>query len=352
MNKEINWIERNQRNYLKDVLPLDTPYSIQIETIRACNFKCVYCAYSSDKIQLYTMKLDTFTKAIKGLQKFNRKLKNFVFSGLGEPFLNKELFKMIDLVNDYTEITTVITNGSLLDKSNTDKFLQTSANEIRISLQGVTEEDYYKTCNYKINFNNFVENINYLYKNRGDKKVYLKIADISLDNEDKKNLFYKLFEDKADYLIIQKISPLQNVVDYNEIINDNSKGVYFENTQKSLVCPQPFFSMTICADGKVAPCCSLNLDSPTIGNINNNDIYEIWNDYNLKNLRVSMLNAKIESIDGCSSCVYPIYQYNKYDDIDDFREELLMKYRREEKRREEKRREEKRREEKRREEFS
>ena len=242
MNKEINWIERNQRNYLKDVLPLDTPYSIQIETIRACNFKCVYCAYSSDKIQPYTMKLDTFTKAIKGLQKFNRKLKNFVFSGLGEPFLNKELFKMIDLVNDYTEITTVITNGSLLDKSNTDKFLQTSANEIRISLQGVTEEDYYKTCNYKINFNNFVENINYLYKNRGDKKVYLNpliaSADIIIVNANNEKYFEKCNksesiiktynEDISNDIndlknIIKKLSPAMVIVISNYCYNQNYK---------------------------------------------------------------------------------------------------------------------------------
>ena len=326
MSKEINWIERNQRNYLKDVLPLDTPYSIQIEPVRVCNFKCVYCAYSSDKISPYTMKLNVFEKAVNGLSRFDKKLKNFTFSGLGEPFINKELFKMIDLVNNYTEITTVITNGSLLDKKNIDKFLSTSANEIRISLQGIAEEDYYKFCNYRINFNDFVENINYLYKNRGSKKVYLKIADISIDNEYKKKLFYELFEDKADYLIIQKISPLQNIVDYNEIINDDSKGVYFENTAKAIVCPQPFFSMMIWADGKVAPCCSLNLDSPNIGNINDRDIFDIWNHYNLTKLRFLMLNSKISSIDGCSSCVYPIYQYNKYDDIDNFREELLMKY--------------------------
>ena len=326
MSKEINWIERNQRNYLKDVLPLDTPYSIQIETIRACNFKCVYCAYSNENVKPYIMNLKLFEKSIIGLQRFNRKLKNFVFSGLGEPFLNKSLFKMIDMVSDFTEITTVITNGSLLDKKNIDKFLSTQANEIRISLQGVSEEDYHKTCNYMIDFNDFVENINYLYKNRGDKKVYLKIADISIDNEDKKKLFYKLFKDKADYLIIQKISPLQNVVNYNDIVNDTSKGVYFYKTEQAIVCPQPFFSMTICADGKVAPCCSLNLDTPNIGNINDKDIYDIWNDFKLYNLRASMLKAKMQSIEGCNSCVYPVYQYNKYDDIDDFKEELLIKY--------------------------
>ena len=61
-----NWIERNNRNYLKDVLPLNTPYSIQVETIKACNFRCNYCAYSSLKIEPYIMQLDVFKNISKG----------------------------------------------------------------------------------------------------------------------------------------------------------------------------------------------------------------------------------------------------------------------------------------------
>ncbi|WP_297276690.1 radical SAM protein [uncultured Brachyspira sp.] len=323
-----NWIERNNRNYLKDVLPLNTPYSIQIETIKACNFRCNYCAYSSLKIEPYIMQLDVFKNISNSLCKFPSKIKNFIFSGLGEPLINKDIFKMISLIKntDHVENTTVLTNGSLLNENNIDNILNTYIDEIRISLQGITEEDYYKICGYKINFKEFVDNIEYLYKNRGNTKIALKIADIAIDTEDKQKKFFELFEDKADYLIIQKISPLQNIVNYTDIISDYSKGVYIENKTNCLVCPQPFYSMQILADGRVAPCCSLNLDSPTIGNINSKNIYDIWNDNKLRDLRIRMLKGNRNLIGGCKKCNYPEFQYNKYDYIDNYREELLKKY--------------------------
>lgn len=74
MKKEINWIERRKRNYLKEVLPLDTPYTIILEPIKACNFKCVYCVYSSSKIKSDIMSLELFKKAISGLDRFSKKL--------------------------------------------------------------------------------------------------------------------------------------------------------------------------------------------------------------------------------------------------------------------------------------
>lgn len=44
-----NWIERNKRSYLKDIIPLDMPLSVQIEPTGNCNFKCVYCYHSLEK---------------------------------------------------------------------------------------------------------------------------------------------------------------------------------------------------------------------------------------------------------------------------------------------------------------
>ncbi len=38
---------RNEdRTYLKDVVPLETPYNIKVEVSSLCNAKCVYCAHS------------------------------------------------------------------------------------------------------------------------------------------------------------------------------------------------------------------------------------------------------------------------------------------------------------------
>ena len=330
MAKEVNWIEINNRNYLKDVLPLDTPYSIQVEAIKACNFKCNYCVYSTDKnIKYSCMDLDTYNKLLYGISLFSKKLKNIIFTGLGEPLLNNNIYKMIEMSLNYSDNVTLITNGSLLNKSNIDKLLKTGINEIRISMQGLTEEDYYKICGYRINFQEFIDNVSYLYKNRGETKIALKIADIALNTEEKQKKFFELFENISDYLIIQKISPLQNDVNYDGIIKDYSKNLYFNDIDcinDINVCPMPFFTFLIFSNGNVIPCCSVNDNVPIVGNILENNLYDIWNSDSLKNIRIQMLRNSKKSIDGCKDCIYPIMTNNKYDNIDDYAEELLKKY--------------------------
>ena len=326
MAKEVNWIDINGRNYLKDVLPLDTPYSIQVEAITACNFRCNYCSYSSKNIKPTILSIEILKNALSSLDKFSNKLKKIIFAGLGEPLLNKNIYDMIDISRNYTETTTLLTNGALLNKNNIDKLLNTCINEIRISMQGISEEDYYKICGYKINIKEFVDNIEYLYKNRRNTKIALKIADIAINTEEKQKNFFELFEDKADYLIIQKISPLHDSVNYKNIVKDLSKGMYFETKSDSKICPQIFFSMQLLSNGNVTPCCSLNEGTPIIGNINNSNLYDIWNGTKLKELRLEMLKGNISNIKYCRNCSYLKYTYNKYDDIDEYAEELLKKY--------------------------
>ena len=74
---------------------------------------------------------------------------------------------------------------------------------MRISLQGLTEEDYWDISQYKINFENFVDNIAYFYKKsrRGKTKIYIKIMDAMLKSpSDEKKFCLQFF-----YILIQII---------------------------------------------------------------------------------------------------------------------------------------------------
>lgn len=46
------WREEN-RTFLKDVIPLDTPYNIGIEASSLCNANCIYCAHSTHNHGVY-----------------------------------------------------------------------------------------------------------------------------------------------------------------------------------------------------------------------------------------------------------------------------------------------------------
>ena len=269
-NKEINWIEHRGRVFLKDVLPLDTPFKIEVEPTSACNFKCIYCRHSTVKVKPQFMSMEIFDKIISGLKKFPNKIKTFNFCGIGEPLLNKNIYEMILKADEVADDVVLITNGALLTEENSNKLIETGIKTIRVSLQGISEEDYLKTCGYKIDFNKFLNNLEYLYKNKSDRtKLYLKMPDIAINTDERKDLFRKLFEDKCDYLVIQNIGNLFHDLDYSNIIINNPQN-------KINVCPQLFYLLIIDAVGSVYPCCAMHNDVK-VGNINDNNIVEIWN---------------------------------------------------------------------------
>lgn len=331
MSKKINWIERKSRNYLKDVIPLRVPFSMQVELIRACNFKCIYCIHSTAEaktsLQKFILSASLFEKFAKDFKQFGQKLKTITFSGIGEPMLNPEIYEILKIARNISEKVIVITNGSLLNKENVEKLVSTGLDTIRISLQGISAEDYARTCGYNIDFERFLNNLQYLFENRNNVEVCLKIPDIVINTPEKEALSRKLFEDKCDIFTIQAISPLQNSVDYSMIKDEYNQTMYCDSGLKDvLVCPQPFYSMQLMADGSVRPCCMLEPDCYTIGNINEERIYDIWHGVMLKKLQFLHLSGERNAIPSCRDCNYPKYLDNVYDNLDENRAEILKNF--------------------------
>ena len=86
-----------KRTRLAEVLPLDTPYVVQIFPVYACNFKCRYCIFSVDRSKrgfisdTIMMDVDLFKKCVDDMGSFPNKIKVLRFVGIGEPLLHKNL---------------------------------------------------------------------------------------------------------------------------------------------------------------------------------------------------------------------------------------------------------------------
>ncbi|MDR2584213.1 MAG: radical SAM protein [Fibromonadaceae bacterium] len=324
----INWLEK--RTLLKDVLPLSIPLNIKIEPIHACNFKCIYCTYSTrreENKRRYPLTMEMFQKFIDGCN-FNEKIKSISFSGLGEPLLNKDTPKFISMSKEIAKETILITNGSLLTKTIINKLIEAQLDTIRISLQGLSAEDYKKNCDFNINIQNFLEHLEYFYKNKTNTKIWVKMPDIILDSEDKKEKYYELFKDKCDYLMTMTIQRFfkNSKVDYSNMQIDNSKSMYGGKTKSVVVCPQPFYTLCVLADGTIYPCCTFGEYGLSLGNINENTVFEIWNSEKLKKFRLNHLKSTYNNMSMCKNCEQPEILYNHYDDIDFERERLIPLY--------------------------
>ncbi|GHV38916.1 hypothetical protein FACS1894187_18280 [Synergistales bacterium] len=163
--KEQSWVEYKPRTILKDVLPLETPFSLQVEPARACNFKCVYCYHYNEREADNNkyLSVGSYRSLFESSWKFKQKLKSVTFGGKGEPLLNKGIFEMIRMTEQIAQETVLITNGSLLTQETVDNLLDSGLTTMRISLQGLDADGYYKTCGHKMDFDRFLRSIEYAH---------------------------------------------------------------------------------------------------------------------------------------------------------------------------------------------
>jgi MoaA/NifB/PqqE/SkfB family radical SAM enzyme len=275
------------------------------------------------------MPLELFSKFVQDMQCFPDKLKTLHFSGLGEPLLNTNLHEMIALAKLVAKEVVLVSNGSLLTEELSEKLIDAGLDVFRCSLQGLNEADYYKTAGARIDFDQFVAQIKYLYEKRKC-KVYIKAPDICISDEDKILKLHQIFDGISDGIIIQTIFPIRAGIKINK---EKNKTIDNRDIRDISVCSQPFFTLLLSADGNICPCCALDVDYDqrlTVGNIHSEQMLDIWNSQKMQSIRMNHLKKQKDVYPQCKNCKTIIYSNdNNYDNIDDAAELLITKYMRE-----------------------
>jgi len=318
-----------QRTKLADVLPLQTPYIVQIFPIYACNFKCNYCIFSVPKKDRHfisntnMMELELLKKSVDEMRQFPQKIKVLRFVGIGEPILHKKLPEMISYAveKEVANKVELITNASVLTKELSDKLIASKLDRLVISLQGVNAKKYKEIADVDIDFDQFVNNIKYFYENKTNTHIYIKIVDQALETDEEKEKFFEIFGDICDTIAIENLVPIHEVEYEDDIskIQETQFGQPLENIQ---VCPQPFFTIQLNPDGNVVPCHSFRY--PTIlGNNYKESFFDIWNGAVFNKFRYDMLVNGVDKMDKvCQECTIFKYRIFKEDILDDDKDRL------------------------------
>lgn len=248
--------QKNERSYLKDILPLEQPLSLNLEITNACNAKCRYCVHSLSKesqekiglMPVVFMTNETFENILKSLREFKHPIKSIRFAGFGEPTLHKNLVSMVKKIKTekLAQKIIVFTNAFNLNTNLSLKLIEAGVDNFQIDVQGLSEEDYIKNCNMKIDFQVMKSNIKYLYEHKGNAVVYIRTLRFEVDGRE--NDFYEMFNDMADYLAIDSTCSISDEIDYSDMISEDDIKTDEENVF-SVFCPQPFFQLTINVEG-------------------------------------------------------------------------------------------------------
>ncbi len=324
----------DDRVRLADSVPVDTPFTLNVFPSEVCNFRCCYCAQSLGKeklreeygLQGQMMSIETMELAVRQSKEFPHRYKLVSFMGHGEPLCNKRLPDMIYCVKNggIADRIDIITNASLLTPEFSDRLLEAGLDVLRVSLQGINSESYRNTCGVNIDFQRFYENLAYFYKasRATGCKLYVKTMDVSL-KDGETDRFYELFGGISDRMYIDKVKPVYDKVSYTEEQNDISVDRYGNRHERRIVCPQPFYMLSLWPDGDVAPCDALYKANP-LGNIYDTSLAKMWLNKNHKDFCVCHLSGGRFFHEKCSRCCAPDDVAHKEDILDGDREKLLQ----------------------------
>jgi radical SAM protein with 4Fe4S-binding SPASM domain len=124
-------------------LPLRTlsmPYKAQIEPTNKCNLSCQMCHRSIMPLSsIGEMKFANFKKIVDPLLPY---LQTVWLQGEGEPFLCKDIFKMIAYLKRKDVYVNTVTNATLLEETMTRAILSSGLDEIAFSIDGATARTY------------------------------------------------------------------------------------------------------------------------------------------------------------------------------------------------------------------
>lgn len=261
----------NSYNYLKHNTT-DMFNALNIETTTYCNRRCYYCPNSlSDrglKENERYMQEDLFKKIIDELagMDFRGRISPHLY---GEPLLDKRLPALIGYAHDKLPRARleIYTNGDFLDIGMLDRLYEAGVQHYYVTLHGTGKEQKEG-------------------KKRIDKlEQYIKKAKRKI---------------KIDLLILGKENPLST----------RAGLVKVNITKKTPICLFYNSPLAINYQGDVVLCCEDYLGEVVLGNLENENLMDIWNKKNFKDIR-RQLRKSVYKLNICKRCTENIDPKNK-----------------------------------------
>lgn len=317
------------RQILGEIFPLDTPFTIIIDSSELCNFRCSYCFRSDTDMSHWgyaklknNMSWLTFEKTVAQIKEFPHAIKTISLSNHGEPLCNPQLPQMVEYIKaqGIEARVSIHTNASLLRGDMLHALARTGIDRIVVSLQGLSSSAYQKVCGHDLDFEQLIEClVKFYHEKRNNTQLCVKVADVAL-SEGEEQLFYQLFEDKCDRMFIEKIVPIwMNCTQIEQKQRVKNKYGFTFDAQK--MCPLIFDTIVVSPDGDVYPCTQL-LTPHRLGNIHQTPLVELWNSSQRRSLLKQQCAAFTSSI--CQKCyIRQNSIQTKEDMLDAYRKDIL-----------------------------
>lgn len=288
------------------------PWSLSVETGTFCNLSCLECPSGQKQFTRPTgvLSFENFKIIIDKQKKY---LIWLILYFQGEPFLNKDFFRMVSYANSQNIFTSTSTNGHFLNSENAEKTVKSGLDRIIISLDGLDQTTYEK---YRVggSFNQVIQGIENLVQAKKSLKSTHPLVIVQFivfkTNEHQINLLNKLKQDlKADKIEL-KTAQIYSKDDKNSLIPEEAKysrylqaenGEWIIKKKVPNKCNRMWRASVITWDGKVVPCCFDKDATYQMGNLLDDSFKTIKNNQSYSNFRGTVFSDR-SSIEICNNC--------------------------------------------------
>lgn len=279
---------------------------VYIETTNICNLSCNFCPKTKRKYKF--MNENEFLHIIKEVKPYT----NYIYLHLmGEPFLNSNLEKFLDISYKNDLKVNITTNGTLINNVKEILLKSKALRQVNISLHSFEANDQ------DVNFNEYLENIiNFINEANEKSNIICSLRLWNMDTVEMKasnslnNCIFRLLEEKLNLNISIKESlkdklgiKLRKNLYLNTAEKFNWPNINLLEEEEDIFCYGLRDQIGILVDGTVVPCCLDSEGNIPLGNIFNSSMEKIINSD--KAIKIYEGFSKRKAVeDLCKKCGY------------------------------------------------
>jgi radical SAM protein with 4Fe4S-binding SPASM domain len=270
------------------------PVEYIVETTAKCNLYCPMCPRETHPQPKSDMTAEVFERLVT---EAGETAEHMMLIGLGEPFMDPQIFQRIEFCHRHSISTLLSTNGTFLDERCSAKVLESPLEQITLSFDGAKKETfefYRKGAKFEKVRDNFVRFAR-MKKERGS-KLQVVVQMVKMEgNAGEVDEFLRFWG------AVPGVDQLRIKADETNLMRPDAG-----HTGDEWKHPCHYLwrgAVYVKENGDVYPCCqSYMLDGKPLGRIGEQPLVEIWNAPAIQQMRELHARGRGGEVDICARC--------------------------------------------------
>jgi len=334
------------RGLLSGEIAYTGPFHVMVDVTRRCNLRCLGCRFHSQQVHrsslgeesVLDISFDILEKLCKELRAMGTR--TLFLLGEGEPFLYSRIFDLISMAKRSGFYITVISNGTLLDKSRVQSIIDSGLDVLMVSLWASSLQEYEKQCpgTDPNNFQRVINGLKLLRSLKAEKQS--KLPSVNLHHPINRHNFQQIatmvdlaLETGCDTITFAPFLTTLGILSSYSLSQEEERllSLSLEQIKKRLrslsinhnishllaryrsvreiewtpPCYMGWVHSRVTVDGTILPCKPCNIP---MGNLRKDSFHEIWNKSSYRNFRKQVVTheglASLGQQCDCELCCY------------------------------------------------